>query len=420
MNSRSAFVAIGLGVNLLVLVRSLALMVVLDYEGLGLIALVQSSILLAGMMHFGLLNGGYRLLCHAGPAYRQRIVNLAYSVFALVALGIVIVAAVIMVQFDTQQFRIAAVLGAIGGIATLVRSWMMNEMLASGRLKGANIVNAGSIAVSLGLLVFLPYAPSEVAIASIVAQPLVFVLLALALREVTVPNRFGFRKRLLQVIYKAGFVMFLTGLSVQLNAQIERTYVTTEIGLEQLGRLYLAFLFLTLFQLVPTLLEQVFLPVIVRARKIRDYATVKAELRRMLLLDLGYCAVAAVALALLAEPVLEFVLPKYAGDLRWVYLLAPGLFALTLASPFALTYNVVIDYTWYVIAYGAGTAITLIAFGAALLLGQAYSLDGVILLRSGICVFIAVMMIVGWWQISRRHAEFRMFSAPLAADRASV
>ena len=77
MNSRGAFVAIGLGVNALVLARGVILLLALGYAELGLVALVQAGITFIGMLHFGLLNGGYRLLCHAGPRTRQRLVDLA-------------------------------------------------------------------------------------------------------------------------------------------------------------------------------------------------------------------------------------------------------------------------------------------------------------------------------------------------------
>ena len=106
------------------------------------------------------------------------------------------------------------------------------------------------------------------------------------------------------------------------------------------------------------------------------------------------------------------------ADLHWVYLIMPGLIVFTLSSPFALTFNVVIDYTWYIVAYGAGIALTVGAFGIALIADTPFSLDGVMILRSAIYCVMAVLLVAGWWRLSRRYPEFRLTVALLPAGRA--
>ena len=409
MNSRTAFVVIGIAVNLFVLIRGVVFMAVLDYEALGLIALVQSAILFVGMLHFGLLNGGYRLLCHAGPAYRQRIVNLAWTLFAGIALLTFVAAGIAALTFDSALFRAAAALTALGGICTLLRAWMMNEMVATGRLQAVNLLNAISIAASLMVLPFLSLSPALMGVIAIVIQPALFVIAALAARTVLWPTKLKYNSRLSRLVFRAGFILFLTGLSVQLINQMERWYVGGELGLDQLGRLYLAFLFLTLFQMTPTLLEQVFLPGIVRARKRRDNAGVRREMRFLLLFNAGYGLATIVGLAVLAEPFLAVTLPKYVPDLRWVYLLAPGLIVFALSGPFAIVFNAVIDYSWYVVAYGVGTLATALAFGIALASGYTFNLDEVIFVRGGVYILMAFIIGIGWWRISARYREFRLF-----------
>lgn len=427
MNSRSAYVAIGLGVNLLMLVRGVVLMIALDYAALGLVALVQAAILVSGLMHFGLLNGGYRLLCSAGDRTKQRIIDLAYTGFALIAVIIALGAAGVVTVTGGYYVDIA-ILTALGGIATLLRSWMLNEMVAASRFGLANLINAISMIASLAVLLMLlpgwsasPKADgASVAVLSIAIQPVLFATLALVSGAVLRPKRLRVSKRLGGVVFKAGFILFLTGIAIQFNTLIERAYVTNELGLESLGRLYLAFLFLTLFNLAPNLVQQVFLPNIVRHWKAGEAEATSRELRTLLAITIGYCTAAALALWLLAAPLLGLVLPKYVPDLHWVYLLAPGLIAFALSAPFALTYNVVIDYTWYVIAYGAGVVATVLAFAGAMLVGQTFSLDGVIILRASIYALMGGLLVVGWLQISRRHPEFRLIAPRLAASRASV
>ena len=421
MNSRLAFVAIGLAVNLLVLARGVVLMLALDYADLGLVALVQSAIVFSGLLHFGLLNGGYRLLCHAGPRYKQRIIDLAYTGFALIGAGVMLAAIVVAVTLDDATYRLVAGLTAAGGLATLLRSWMTNEMVAAARLKAANLINAASILASLAVLVLLipgasSFDPTLVAVVAIVIQPVLFAALALISGAVLRPGGLRFSKRLGGVIFRAGFILFLTGIAVQFITLAERAYVTQELGLEPLGRLYLAFLFLTLFQMAPNLVQQVFLPVIVDLWKARDGAALSSELRNLLTITIAYCAAAALALWVLAEPLLALILPQYVPDLRWVYLLAPGLIAFAVSAPFALTFNVVINYRWYIIAYGAGVAVSLAVFALALMTDHALSLDQVIALRSGVYALMAALIVVGWWQLARRHTEFRLWEPRLVAS----
>ena len=408
MNSRKAFVGIGLAVNLLMLVRGVILMTVLGYADLGLVALVQSAILFGGMLHFGLLNGGYRLLCSASDRQKQRIVDLAYAAFAL--LGAIIAACTLGVAaLQTEGlYQLVAAMTGLGALATLMRSWMMNEMVATGRLKAANAINAISMIVSLGLLIFVARAPALIAVVSIIVQPVLFAALALISGSVIRPRRLRFSRRIAGIIFKAGFVLFLTGIAIQFNSFLERVYVSSELGLEPLGRLYLAFLFLTLFQMAPNLVQQVFLPVIVSHWKAGEAAQVRQELWHLRRITMFYCVVAALALWLVAPPLLDAVLPQYVDDLRWVYMLAPGLIAFALSAPYALMFNVVIDYRWYLYAYGAGTIATLLAFGGAFALQNPFSLDGVIVLRSAIYALMAALLVAGWWSLSRHHPAFRL------------
>lgn len=416
MNSRAAYVVIGLGVNLLMLVRGVVLMFALDYAGLGLVALVQASMMVIGLMHFGLLNGGYRLLCGANGAAQQRIVNFAYTGFALIA-GLVGLGTVGMVLVSGTDYSVIAGMTALAGVATLLRSWMTNEMVAAGRLGALNLVNAVSIAASMAVLLFLlpewsrsaKDDGSGIAVLSVVSQPIVFVTLALISGAVLRPTRLRVSKRLARVVFGAGFTLFLTGIAIQFITLAERAYVTQELGLEPLGRLYLAFLFLTLFQMAPNLVQQVFLPVIVDHWKARDGAALSGELRNLLTISAVYCAAAAFALWIVAEPLLALILPQYVPDLRWVFLLAPGLIAFALSAPFALTFNVVINYRWYIIAYGAGVVVSLAAFAFALLSHNALTLDQVIILRSGVYALMAGLLVAGWWQLARQHREFRLF-----------
>jgi hypothetical protein len=89
-DNRAQFVVANVGVNLLFLVRTLIALVILDYRALGLVTLLQSIVLLIGVLQFGFLNGGYRLLCSAEGDEAGRVNNLVYSFMA--ALGLLALA----------------------------------------------------------------------------------------------------------------------------------------------------------------------------------------------------------------------------------------------------------------------------------------------------------------------------------------
>ncbi|MEM7689142.1 MAG: hypothetical protein AAF291_08980 [Pseudomonadota bacterium] len=406
--------AMGLAVNLLVLARGVVLMLVLGYAELGFVALVQAAITFVGMLHFGMLNGGYRLLCHAGPRTRQRIVDFAYTGFG--ALGALLAIAALLagaVSGDPVTQQVAA-FTVVGGVATLMRSWVMNEMVAGQRLRSANVINAASMLASLAVLALLfaptpPFTSAIIAVSAIVTQPVLFVALALISGAVLRPKAWRASGRLGAIVVKTGFVMFVAGLALQFLPLIERTYVSNELGLEALGRLYLAILFVTLFQMAPNLIQQVFLAPVVELWRKKDAEAIRFELRALLTVMILYCAASAGALWLLAEPVVALVLPGYVDDLRWVYLVAPGLIAFALCVPFSLSFNVVIDYSWYLIAYLSGVAVTLAIFGASAAMGTALNLDQVTMVRSGVFALMGAVLLLGSWRINQRAPEFRLF-----------
>ena len=221
----------------------------------------------------------------------------------------------------------------------------------------------------------------------------------------------GAAMALWSTFFGAGFALFVLNLLLQGNLQLERWYVTTELGLDQLGRLYLAILFTTLFQMVPTSLDQVFLPPAVRAHDAKDQAALRSQLRQFMLVVLLYCGATALTLAVLAEPLTRMLLPTYVQDLRWVYLLAPGLIAFALAGPLAIAFNILIRYRWFLIAYGAATLVTALVFIGAILSDTTLSLDQVAMLRSAAFGMMAIVIVFGWWRITTDHREFRFFEA---------
>lgn len=404
---RAHYVVVSLVVNLLFLVRSYVFMLVLDYRELGLITLLQSIVLLLGILQFGVLSGGYRLLLSSDEAERQGIVDLVYSFIAVLGAATLIIAGIAMMSLVRPEDGVVGLLGVLGGTASLIRSWQTNQMIASGRLGLLNAINLGSSLISLACFALLPLSPIYACVAVIVSQPVLFAMCAWATGGAPAMKRLTFSGSLARRIFAAGFVLFLASMLLQLNIQLERWYVTAELGIDALGHLFIANMMVTLLQLVPAALDAIFLPAAVRSHGDGDTGSLARTVRAYLLLLLAYVAIALAAIVFLAEPVLAVIAPKYVQDLIYGYLIAPGALMLVLVPPFALIFTVLLRFRLLLLSYGAGTIALTIILGAAVLRGMPLSLEGVMTARSFALGLTAVSTIGGWWLLSRNHPEFR-------------
>ncbi len=407
LDERVLFVAVSVATNLLMLGRSYIAMLTLDERGLGTVTLVQTLILFVSTLQLGMLQGGYRLLCNGDSEDRMGINNLLYACLAgltgLVAIGSIVA----LVAIPGRASVLLAICGAAAGVLTLNRTWISNQLIAQGTLSRLTRLTLWTALLALLPLLAAPVEPLGAMIASIVAQPLLFVVLALAKGRELRPTALRFNKPLALRILAAGFALFLTGIFLQANILAERWYVTANLGLEALGRLFLATLYITLFQLVPTSLDSIFLPRLVTVYRAGDTQAVSRVCRTFFLVMAGYCLLAVAITLLLAEPVLQWLLPARQADLRYVWLVLPGLVIFTLSGPFAIMFNALIAYRAYYAAYGAGTlATTAVLLGAALG-GSRLELDGVMLLKSAIYGLMAVVLLAGWAWLSRDNRQFR-------------
>ncbi len=418
LSARGLFIFVNIGVNLLFLLRSYVAMRVLDYRELGLVALLQTVVLLVGALQFGVISGSYRLLCSEGDESSRRINNLVYTFIGLVGVGCALVCAVSVAFAGSPQVAWVTALGAVAGMLTLVRGWISNQMLAKVMLAPLNRATLTSAVASIAVLVFVPQAPLAVCLLAIVVQPAAFVLQVLWAHKALRPDALTLPAALLRRVLASGFVVFLTGILLQVNMQVERWYVVKALGLDALGHLYLSILFMGLFQIVPSSLDALFLPRLVRAHGSSETYAVGADLRRFFLVSLGYCALATGVLWLLGRPVLEMLLPKYVPDLRYVWLFLPGLVLFTLSSPFAIVFNVLIRYRTYMLAYGGGTLALSAVFLASALSGRVLALEEVSVARSGAYALMALVLVLGYWRVSRTDRTFRFHLLGPAAQAA--
>lgn len=411
-SQQAAFLVTNVAANFIFIVRSYVTMRALDYRELGIVTVMQAIMLLVGTLQFGVLNGGYRLLCSADEAQGKAINNVAYACFGIITLASLLIA-LLSDQFLAPGVAAwVTVAGVVGGALTLVRSWINNQMIAKQQLGLLNHVTMWSAVLSLVPLLALGVDPLAVCILSIVIQPALFILFVLVAGPHYRPQALSLDKAILRQIFIAGFFIFLSGMAIQVNAQIERWYVARYLGLDALGHLYIALLVVNLFSIVPNALQSVQMPRIVQAWDRESAPGVQRGMRHLLMLNLAYCLLAGVALALLAEPVVALVLPKYVGDLYYVYLIVPGLAIYTLTSSVAVMFNVLIRYTTYNIGFGMGTVLTIAAFSLTPLFGIVLTLEQVTLVKAAAYALTGLIFLGGYTYVSRQFPTFRFHLLP--------
>ncbi len=299
-------------------------------------------------------------------------------------------------------------LGIFAGIPTILRNWMTNQLIATVRLRKLNQINMLSALVSLAPLLLVSHAPLSICLASIVLQPLVFVVYLLVIEPGLRPTGWSLSAPLFRRILAAGFVIFLTGIFLTVNSQIERWSIVSCIGVAGLGRYYLALLFLNLYNLVPTSLGAVFLPKLVQTHMQQDRVGMQQELRTYFRVTFYYSAAVMLCVWPLAGPVIALLLPKYLPDLRYVYLLTPGVLIFGLSNPLMIAFNVLIKYRYYFYAYGLGTVATGVLVGLYILITGTIDLDALSMIKSAVYVLMAMIITAGYLVIARTHPEFRL------------
>jgi O-antigen/teichoic acid export membrane protein len=408
-NDRALFVVVSVAVNLLFILRSYITMRVLGFAELGLTALLQTIVLLVAALQFGVVNGAYRLACSEPPEVTHRVNNLVYTFTAALAVPAFVAALIAVVWSGGHQLGWTAVvlLGVATGLFTILRTWITNYMIARVMLPTLNLLNVVSAAVSLAPLALVGFWPLPMCLLAIVLQPVVFVVHALLAQPQLRPTAPEASRPLFRRIMAAGFVVFLTSVFLVANAQIERWSTLTYLGLNGLGHFYLALLFLNLYTLVPTSLDAIYLPKLVQAHTAGDPLRVRADMGRFFRVLLAYSAAVVVAVFGLAPVILGALLPKYLPDLRYVYLLLPGVVLFGLTAPFAMVFNILIRYRFYFIAYGLGTVLTAALLGGYVLATGSLSLTALSIIKSVVFVAMGAIILVGYVALSRGHPAFR-------------
>ncbi len=407
INDRTIFIVINVAVNLVVLVRSYITMRSLAYSDLGLVALLQTIILLVSSLQLGVINGAYRLVCSESADGARAVNDFVYTFVCGLAAVLFAAGAIAAVISGDRDYKTIIFLGIFAGVLTILKNWMTNFLIAKVMLPSVNFLNLISALASIVPLAYVDSSPLLMCLGSIVLQPLVFVVHVLIFRSGLRPAGWGWSQGLFKKILSAGFVVFLTGMFLVVNGQIERWSILSYLGTAGLGRFYLALVFLNLYTLVPTSLDAIYLPKLVQSYTALDYARLKIDMRRFFQLLVIYSAATAIGVSFIARPFLNAFLPKYTNDLEFVYLVLPGVALFGLTAPFAMVFNVLIQYRYYFYAYGLGTIATAMLIGGYTYSMGSISLAAVSIIKSLVYLAMGAVIMTGYAMSLRAQPAFR-------------
>jgi O-antigen/teichoic acid export membrane protein len=322
-----AYVAVNIGVSMLIFIRNLAFARSLPLADLGQVALLQTIILLVGFAQVGLISGGYLLYARPEPHLKRQLVNM----MAFLSAGLMALLAGLAALALTGALRLPEVApltlaaGLVAGGLTLVAHWLNNLLIADRKLLQSNAVNLAAITLSLGATVLSVSYGLAAAVAALVLHPLVICIAVLASAPQTRPRFDWPGWSVARRAVRLGLPLFSGMLILLLLNQIERWTITFALGADSLGRFYLVIMYVAFYQLVPMSLLNMRTPQAIGFWRNGDMEGL-AHLRRQHLRDVTLYNLAAVVITLSAlDPVVALVLPDFTGETHLVLLVMPAM-----------------------------------------------------------------------------------------------
>jgi O-antigen/teichoic acid export membrane protein len=231
------------------------------------------------------------------------------------------------------------ILAVVFGVFTLLNNWLHNALIGEQKLAEVNRINIISNGIALFALPLVFALGFWGALFVLVIQPLLFVTLCLWENKELRPTQYFLRKDYISYILSFGFIPFLGGIFIALYLQVERWSITEVLGVEALGAFYLVFLYVSLYQLVPTSINAIFFPKGVKSYSEKDYPQFKIILRYYYLILSGYGLLIALVTYTFLEPIVSLIFPNHLPGVVFVYIILPGLVMQSLSEPIGLVLN---------------------------------------------------------------------------------
>lgn len=389
------YVIINIGLSAFSFIKSFVFMRVLDLKELGVISLVQTIFMFIGLLQMGLLNGGYRIISLGKKEEIERTNNTIYSYLSLLLpLGIIFCILSSTYHWIEALSLLLLLISVIFGVFTLLNNWYHNMLIGEQKLSEVNIINIVSYSLAASALPLAFIYGFWGAMVVLMIQPLAFVGMGLIRNKELRPTSFYFKRGYIKYILSFGFIPFLGGIFTILYTQVERWSIDGVLGVEALGGFYLVFLYVMLYQLVPTSLNAIFFPKGVKSYSEKRYGDFKRIIRYYYLALIGYSVVITLITFFLLKPVVSLIFPEHLPGVQYVYYILPGLIMVSLTDPIGLILNSSVILRPMLIASSSNLLFNVLLIVAMIVFGI-FSLQNVAILRtaSGIFMIIAYFLI---------------------------
>jgi O-antigen/teichoic acid export membrane protein len=329
--------------SLLSIFKSYILMRMLSLSEMGIISFIQSIIVFVSFFQIGLLNGGYRLVSKL-DLHLRRINDFIFSyIFYLLWVAIILVLPIYFL-FDFSFDLFILIYSIVAGFITIISNWVTNLLIANQKIDFLNKANLISLASSFLCLFLIKISPLWSGILFITSQSFFLVFVGLYLGgykfRITYLN-----KRTFKYIFLVGFTPFLINMIGSFFLLFEKWLITADLGINSLGKYYLVGVYSTLFQLVPSALNNLEFPNATRTlgRGMNSLMMLK-EFKLYFLKLFIYVIVAGILTYTLTFFVIDYFLPQYKSSVYLIKIVYWGLALTTISQPINLVFQVKYEY----------------------------------------------------------------------------
>ena len=383
-----SYLAINIFSSGIVFGRSIFFLKYLPERDLGVLILFQSIIGMFGLIQLGLFNGGLRVFSiNSYKEYHEKINNNIITYISSVTIfGLMVT--LIASLFSKMSLLIILVAIIFGGLS-LLKNWFSNLLVARRKFRNINAINFWSSLISAILSLLVIKFGIAGAIISIGSLPLSFTIIFLIINKEYRPNKFNISIKIIKMVLVFGFIPYLSGIADILYNQIDKFFIAGILSVEELGQYYLATIFLTIFSLVPNNINNLFVP---NAINYYSEKKLKAFYRTALKYTIILCAYSFVVyllLELFGKPIVNLFFPEKLQQLRYLFILLPGIIAVSLSGVFGFILYVGLHYR-AILWNNLFSLLSYLSLLTFLLLAKKFNLENVSYAKSlqGIFVFI--------------------------------
>ncbi|MDB2624720.1 hypothetical protein N9Y10_00840 [Flavobacteriaceae bacterium] len=400
INAKVAYVAINIAVGCVGFLKAFVFMTYFNFTELGIITLLNTTIMLVSLFQLGLLNGGYRIYSLGNTEENENINNTINTYFLIVASALLLyVLSSYVFQFKINPVYV--IIGGFTGITTLSKNWLTNMLIAKSQLRDLNVLNVLTNGISVLFLLSVPLFGFIGALTVIVVPPLLFLTIALIKFKELRPTALSFKIKHIRFILISGFIPFVAGIFDQVNIQVQNWSIKWVLTEELLGKFYLVPLYILLFMLLPKSLNNLFFPKAMKLYNQREYEALRVHLKKYYISLFLYLIPAVLLTLYVMEPMVGWVFPEHLIGVQYVYIILPGMVAVLLSAPIGLIYNASIKLKPMLLIY-AFTVLINSVFIYHFWSTDKFNLENIAILKSGLGIFILIFYHISYMVVKKK------------------